>query len=202
MEILLIRHGQSEADLLNVHEGRADFPLTQTGIEQAILLASWVKVHYPPECIWTSPLHRATQVAEFLADKIEVPVYEHSGLAEWNNGILAGLSREEAKAKYPEPPGGRKPHEAVQGGESDIQFRCRVEATFSEIITESAQYDRIAVVSHGGTISKMLAAFLKLPVVTEYKFQTGDTGCHLLVVNGQERNIRFLNRQDHLVSEI
>jgi 2,3-bisphosphoglycerate-dependent phosphoglycerate mutase len=28
MEILLIRHGESEADLLQVHEGRADFELT------------------------------------------------------------------------------------------------------------------------------------------------------------------------------
>lgn len=27
MDILLIRHGQSEADILNVHEGRADFSL-------------------------------------------------------------------------------------------------------------------------------------------------------------------------------
>jgi len=28
MEIVLIRHGQSEADLLNVHEGRANYSLT------------------------------------------------------------------------------------------------------------------------------------------------------------------------------
>jgi 2,3-bisphosphoglycerate-dependent phosphoglycerate mutase len=31
MEILLIRHGESEADLLQVHEGRADFELTDRG---------------------------------------------------------------------------------------------------------------------------------------------------------------------------
>lgn len=29
MQILLIRHGESEADILNVHEGRADFELTK-----------------------------------------------------------------------------------------------------------------------------------------------------------------------------
>lgn len=28
MQILLIRHGESEADILHVHEGRADFELT------------------------------------------------------------------------------------------------------------------------------------------------------------------------------
>jgi 2,3-bisphosphoglycerate-dependent phosphoglycerate mutase len=39
LELLLIRHGQSEADLLDVHEGRADFPLTGLGRRQAGLLA-------------------------------------------------------------------------------------------------------------------------------------------------------------------
>ncbi len=34
MQILLIRHGESEADILNVHEGRADFKLTEKGREQ------------------------------------------------------------------------------------------------------------------------------------------------------------------------
>lgn len=28
MNILVIRHGQSEADILQVHEGRVDYPLT------------------------------------------------------------------------------------------------------------------------------------------------------------------------------
>ncbi|WP_241973191.1 histidine phosphatase family protein, partial [Bacillus cereus] len=34
MQILLIRHGESEADILNVHEGRADFELTKKGRQQ------------------------------------------------------------------------------------------------------------------------------------------------------------------------
>ncbi len=31
MKLLLIRHGESETDLLDVHEGRADFALTERG---------------------------------------------------------------------------------------------------------------------------------------------------------------------------
>ncbi|CAI8839471.1 hypothetical protein EMIT07CA2_20050 [Brevibacillus sp. IT-7CA2] len=42
MQILLIRHGQSEADILNVHEGKADFPLTEEGCEQARRMAARV----------------------------------------------------------------------------------------------------------------------------------------------------------------
>jgi 2,3-bisphosphoglycerate-dependent phosphoglycerate mutase len=42
MEILLIRHGESEADILNVHEGRADFPSTELGQKQAMAMANRV----------------------------------------------------------------------------------------------------------------------------------------------------------------
>lgn len=39
MELLVIRHGQSEADILKCHEGRADFPLTDLGVRQGKLMA-------------------------------------------------------------------------------------------------------------------------------------------------------------------
>jgi len=198
MEILLIRHGESEADLRNVHEGRADFHLTAEGLEQAQLLAKWVTTNYPPEFIWSSPLRRAIQVADVLSSTLSISLQTHDGLMEWNNGVLAGMDREEALRVYPEPVGGRKPHEAVPSGESPLEFRGRVEICFSEIISRSSTFHRIAVISHGGTISHLIASFLGLPMVSQCRFATGNTGCHLLTLNGAERSIRFMNRQDHL----
>lgn len=63
MELLIIRHGQSQADLEDRHEGRADFPLTQLGVKQAQLLAEWVQERFPPELILSSPLQRASRTA-------------------------------------------------------------------------------------------------------------------------------------------
>ena len=42
MQILLI-HGESEADILHVHEGRADFELTDKGRQQVQRLVQKVK---------------------------------------------------------------------------------------------------------------------------------------------------------------
>ena len=42
MDLFIIRHGQSEADILNVMEGRADFNLTPLGYKQAELMAEWL----------------------------------------------------------------------------------------------------------------------------------------------------------------
>ncbi|MFB1082586.1 phosphoglycerate mutase family protein [Jeotgalibacillus sp. JSM ZJ347] len=45
---LIIRHGQSEADLLNIREGRADFPLTELEEIQARKMAKYVAVNFNP----------------------------------------------------------------------------------------------------------------------------------------------------------
>lgn len=65
-KILLIRHGQSEADLLNVHEGSADFPLTLKGLAQVEKMANRVKKEFVLEMIWASTLKRASKNAEIL----------------------------------------------------------------------------------------------------------------------------------------
>lgn len=67
MRILVIRHGQSEADILNVHEGRAGFPLTDEGRTQARATARFLHRHYAIEKIYASPLKRAAETAQILA---------------------------------------------------------------------------------------------------------------------------------------
>ncbi|KMJ58797.1 phosphoglycerate mutase [Bacillus sp. LL01] len=198
MEILLIRHGQSEADILHVHEGRADYPLTDLGREQAKRLACRLNEHCPPDIIWTSTLRRASETATILADEVGCMLIKEPNLMEFNNGVLAGLPREVAATKYPLPPGGRKPHERIQNGESEIEFRMRVEMALSKILAESSAVVRIAIVSHGGTISNLLRAILQLPVSTNVRFSTGDTGMHILRKNDDVLQIISLNDTEHL----
>ncbi|WP_223701516.1 histidine phosphatase family protein [Sutcliffiella deserti] len=198
MEILLIRHGQSEADLINVHEGRADYPLTDLGREQAERLACRLNEYCPPDIIWTSTLKRASETATILADKVGCMLIKEPNLMEYNNGVLAGLPREVAATKYPIPPGGRKPHERVQNGESELEFRMRAEIVFSKILAESYAVARIAIVSHGGMTSNLLKAFLQLPVTANVSFNTGDTGMHLLRKMGDKHMLVSLNNTEHL----
>lgn len=74
MELLIIRHGQSEADLLKCHEGRGDFPLTEIGKKQATLLAEWLVDNYPPDYIVSSPLQRAKQTAAIIGERFGVNI--------------------------------------------------------------------------------------------------------------------------------
>ena len=198
MELLIVRHGQSEADLLGVHEGRADFPLTKLGEQQAKNMAVYVAEKFPPDIILASPLLRAKGTGETLQKFVGCELLLENDLMEFNNGVLAGLSRDEARVKYPLPPNGRPIHIPIEKGESELELRFRAEVIFHKIILDYQNYNRVAIVSHGGLISQFIKAFLKQPNTNEYIFATGDTGIHLLEIKENARIIRFLNKQEHL----
>lgn len=194
MQILLIRHGQSEADLLHVHEGRADFPLTELGIEQVHKMAQRVANEFPPEMIWASTLQRASETASVLQRTVGCPIEYLPELREMDNGEQAGRPITEGPMPWE-----LLHHEKVgTTGESWIEFRGRAEQVFSYIREHSRSYKRIAIVAHGGTISRLIETFLQLPVIHNLYFHTDDTGIHLLEYNDIGRKISFANSTAHL----
>lgn len=197
MEILVIRHGQSEADIIGCHEGRADFMLTELGLKQASLLSCWIKENYPPDFILSSTLNRASQTAMKISEKIDVAIEYYDELREFNNGLLAGLSFEEANIQFPEPKV-KRIHDKFYEQESIIEFRARAETILSKVIYEYPYDKRIAIVSHGGMINMLFRSFLKLPNDTDVSISTEDTGIHLLKIENGNRRIVFVNKIEHL----
>ena len=55
MKLLIIRHGESEADILKVCEGWADFSLTPRGHKQAEAMSKYVSKHYHVDKIIQAP---------------------------------------------------------------------------------------------------------------------------------------------------
>lgn len=202
MEVLLVRHGQSLADLEDRHEGRADFPLTELGCKQARAAAKWIKESYEIDIILSSPLKRAAKTAEFISEETGTSIIFDDELMEWNNGLLAGLLRSEAIERFPLPEGGRKPHDEFAETESFINFRARAEMFWSKFIHRYENEEtvkRICIVSHGGMINMLFSSFIDLPVNSNSSISTGDTGIHLWKVSRNERRIIFSNKQEHLM---
>ena len=197
MKILFIRHGESEADLLDVHEGRADFSLTDKGHEQAEKLAIWLSEKFQITKLYASTLKRASQTAQHISDACNISVQYKDDLMEFNNGLLAGLSRDEAAVKYPKED--LPPHKANYEMESDLSFRFRAENILSEILYEAKDESCVAIVSHGGMINQLIRAFLKLPVDSNIFFGTSDTGVHVFVKDENEIFTVKINSTEHLV---
>ena len=202
MELLLIRHGESLADLEDRHEGRADYPLTKMGHIQAERLARWLDKEYDIDLIISSPLNRARTTAEYISKETESKLILEDILMEWNNGLLAGMLREDAIKKFPIPQGGRKTYHEFAESESYINFRGRAEMFWSRFIDEyinKDKYKRICIVSHGGMINMLFRSIMNLPINTDINISSGDTGVHLIDLNEDSIRIKFINKQEHLL---
>lgn len=199
MRILIIRHGQSQADILNVHEGRADFELTDKGLAQASQMAAWVRQRYQVDAIISSPLKRAQQTAQCLSEQLHIPFGLDDLLMEFNNGLIAGLSREEAEARFPYVPD-LPPDQALYGQESKMDFRHRADRMLKKVLNAYPPEASLALISHGGLINQLYHAFLALPIMSPLIFQTGDTGIHEWRVEGNKRRIVMTNLQEHLLN--
>lgn len=187
MKLLIIRHGESEADILHVHEGRADFELTERGHRQAEAMSAYVSENYPITRIYHSTLRRAAQTARHLAEKTGAPLLPDDLLMEWGNGLLAGLPHDVADERYPRVK--VPPHQSVYEQESALDFRYRAEVMLSKLLSENDAGSTIAVVTHGGMINQLYRAFLRLPVEADFAFYTGDTGIHEWIVDGESRSV-------------
>lgn len=196
--LYLIRHGESEADLLHVHEGRADFPLTERGQRQAAAMGSWFAKHFQVDMIFASTLRRASQTAEYLARETGLPVIYDDELMEFNNGLLAGLPFEEAARLYPRIPD-LPPDQSVYGQESKYEFRARADRALAKCLAQIPEDGAAVIVSHGGMINQLFASLIGLPPAHSARFGTGDTGIHCWTLTEEGPLLRFANRQEHLL---
>ncbi len=196
MKLLVIRHGESEADLLDVHEGRANFALTERGHRQAEAMANYVAKNYNISKIYASTLTRAKQTAEHLSEKTGIPIVFDENLMEFNNGLLAGLPRAVVREKYPEIPD-LPIDKAVYGQESLVEFRQRAENALARVISEAQADETVAVVSHGGMINQLYRSLFEMPVDCKFFFNTADTGIHIWSVSNTERRVVKANYDEH-----
>ncbi len=196
MKLLVIRHGESLADLLDVHEGRADFALTERGHKQAEAMALFVKKNFDISAIYCSPLKRASQTAARLSEATGVPLNVDDKLMEFNNGLIAGLERSVAKEKYPFVDN-LPVHAAVYEQESALEFRFRADYILSKIISETAPDKTVAIITHGGMINQLYRSFLRLPTDSDIYFVTGDTGIHNWYLDEVQRRVIMANYTAH-----
>jgi 2,3-bisphosphoglycerate-dependent phosphoglycerate mutase len=201
LELIVVRHGQSVADIENRLEGRANFSLTDVGRVQAEKLGYWLNNNMNFDYIISSPLKRAFETSQIVSSICNKEIICDERLMEWNNGVLAGLLRTEALKKYPVPVGGRKYFQRISQGESLIDLRARTEEFLAELMDTSADRkseNRILIVAHGGLINMLFQSFLNLPIKNEVSIHTGDTGVHIWRISEGKKEIIMLNGKEHL----
>ncbi|MBQ0109612.1 MAG: histidine phosphatase family protein [Clostridiales bacterium] len=196
MILLIIRHGESEADILNVHEGRADFELTERGHKQAEAMAEYVANNYKLTKIYASTLKRAAQTAIHLSSETGTEIIFDEELIEFNNGLLAGLSHEDADHLYPEVKD-LPIDQAVYGQESKVDFRNRARHALNKVLSENESESMIALVTHGGMINQLYGTLFDSPIGGNSFFCTSDTGIHVWKITTNGNYVIQANMNTH-----
>ncbi len=160
MKIYLIRHGQTTGDTEDRYGGAYDDELSDKGKIQAKELANKLS-NSGIQILFCSPLIRAQQTVKILNLKLGCESKTIESLKERNkNGILTGMTKSEAKIRYPKLFEELKNYRSqIQGAESQDDFVERIKKVFEEV-TSGENYSTIGVVTHGGPIWAILSDIL------------------------------------------
>jgi len=164
--LILVRHGESEWNRAGRIQGQVNSPLTDLGINQAKAIRDYLSgIFLNQELeIYTSPLDRAIQTAEIIAQGIDHPnskiiieerlndfcLGEISGTFGWDK--VAEIFPEQAQLRLQDP---MRFHPS--GGESGAEFEARLRSLLEDLMDDGTLK---LMVSHG-IVNKFIRGILK-----------------------------------------
>ena len=187
MEIVMMRHGETEANERHLYAGRWDVPLTSRGERQAREAGIVEGVGR----VYVSTLARARRTAEICFPNAEL--VEVEGLEELDFGDFEGRSADDMEddAAYRTWVEGYCVG-TCPGGECRADLTRRVKAAVEGVVHEvCARGDRRAViVGHGGTVMAAMNAFAD-PSADYFSWQVGNCEGYRAQVEFEDDAIRF-----------
>ena len=164
--LILVRHGESEWNRAGRIQGQVNSPLTDLGINQAKAIRDYLSgilINQELE-IYTSPLDRALQTAEIIAQGIDYPsrkIIIEERLNDFNLGEISGtfgwdkvaeIFPEQAQLRLQDP---MRFHPS--GGESGAEFEARLRSLLEDLMDDGTLK---LMVSHG-IVNKFIRGILK-----------------------------------------
>ncbi len=191
--LYFIRHAESEANRLDVLASRRGYPLSAKGMEDAVAIAAEFKKMVSLDRIVCSPLLRAQQTAQPIAEAFGLKIETDERLTEQELGIYAGMTYTELDERrdYAHDRSKRWKWEAEGGGESYEMIARRLEPFFQSL--EKLEGENILFVTHAVTM-RMIRATLE-QTLPEYP--------HTIAKNGEIWKVQFTKPGDtHCVESI
>ena len=180
--VLLARHGETDWNAAGRWQGHADRPLSANGERQARELAARL-ARFALDAVYASDLRRARETARAVAAAHGLLVDELPELREVDTGSWTGLTRQEARERFPEEfarweatgePG-------WEGGESYDRLSARVVPAV-ERLGSARPGARVLVVAHAGVVRAVHAHVLGLDPASYRKLRPVEPNARLSAV--------------------
>ena len=153
-KLVLVRHGESEANHIRAFAGHYNAKLTNLGHLQAEATAEYIKSHFYITKVYASDLSRAFETGKAIAKASGVPIVENQALREIRAGEWEGKLIADLLVQYEKDYGVWRTdigNATATGGESVTELLDRVSDEL-ESIAKAHPGEEIAIATHATPI--------------------------------------------------
>ncbi|SCG83355.1 phosphoglycerate mutase [Proteiniborus sp. DW1] len=200
--LFLVRHGESEWNILSKIQGQSNTNLTDLGREQARKVAERL-CKEKIDIIFSSDLSRAFDTAKIIGDKLGLEVNTFEELREIKFGVWEGLTTQEILDKYSKEHTiwMTEPHNLkLPEAESLIDLQERL-LKIVNILLKNNKDKNILIVSHGASIKALILGILGIDISYYNKLTIGNTSLSIIEFRDYSPVLRVLNDTSHLKEE-
>ncbi len=201
--ILLVRHGETEWNVIERVQGWTDTKLNDVGVSQAAALAERLR-STPITAVYSSDSSRAVQTAAPTAEQHGLVVQTLPELREKGFGVWEGLTKDDLERDYTDL--WHRYHvlheldSVIPGGETYTQVLDRMREALCRILgAHPGADDTVLVASHGGSARAFVLFALQAPLSTLQRLRLDNTSLSRLDFRGvADGRVIFLNDTSHV----
>ena len=195
----VVRHGETEWNVVGRIQGHSDVPLSQNGRDQAHAVDRRL-TEAPLDVVYCSDLSRAGETASIIIGERDIPLHATPELRERDYGVFEGLTVEERKDRYPGLFAASLVKDldfAPTGGESPRATSVRMTAFVAGLKARHPD-ETVLIVGHGGSLRAAIIALMEFPLDANWRFVMSN--CSLSVFDTYPDNavLRLYNDTSHL----
>ena len=161
VKILIVRHGHSLGNEMNIITGHYDCDLSDTGYAQAKLLCDYIVQNIKVDAFYSSDLIRAVNTIKPAADALGLPINLEPDFKELGVGVWDSMLFEDLPKLFPkefELWSKKDENFAPQGGETWREIYIRSTNGLNRLAKEN-ENKTIVIATHGGVIKALQSYF-------------------------------------------
>lgn len=194
LELVLVRHGETDSNIKGTYLGWTDVELNETGLKQAEVVSEKLK-STKFDYIISSPLKRAKKTAEIINKYHNQEIIYNDSLKERNFGLWDDLTYKEITEKYPvecELWAKDWSNYSAPEGESSVEAHKRKIDFIDKLILDKEE-GVILIVTHLGCIRKIVAHLLGMGIEGSWRFRVDNCSITKISITEKYPVLTMLN---------
>ena len=197
--VLLVRHGQTAANVEALYSGWSEVDLSDVGRMQARRLSEKL-ASVPVRAVYSSPLQRTLATAVTVAEPHGLEVSTVGDFIEINLGDWEGLYSHEIRQRWPDlwKQSQKDPSDlALPNGETFCQVAVRAVRAF-EVVVADSKGSHVVIVTHDAIVRILAAYVLGVPNSIYRRLEIENASLTWIRIADGRRQLVCLNDTSHL----